>query len=104
MSLAYEGILARPADTGGLVHYSNELLSGRSVAWLCTTLSQSGEFANNRAALSSTELATTLYTGILGRSPDPGGLTATVTAIEDGQLATRAADMILSQEAAQNFN
>ncbi len=104
VSLAYQGILGRPADASGLVHYRSELLGGRTVAWLCTTFAQSGEFASNRAQLSSEELATTLYMGILGRSPDPGGLAATITAIENGQMAARAAAMILSEEAAQNFN
>jgi hypothetical protein len=104
VSLAYQGILGRPADDSGLVHYRSELLGGRTVGWLCTTLAQSGEFASNRALLSSEELATALYMGILGRNPDPGGLAATITAIDNGQLDTRAAAMILSEEAVQNFN
>jgi len=102
--LAYRGILGRDADSGGLTHYSGELLAGQTVLWLCTILSESGEFASSRAQLSREELASELYLGILEREPDPAGLVATIDAIDDGLLAVRAAAMVLSDEAAENSN
>ena len=101
--LAYQGILGREADPGGLNTYRNELLSGRTVGWLCSTLTDSEEFSSQRAHLGGHALATSLYQGILGRSPDPGGLAATIDAINNGQLAPRAAAMILSDEASQGL-
>jgi hypothetical protein len=103
VTLAYRGILGREPDAAGLSSYSALLQQGQSVLWLCDILASSSEFMSNRAQLSPEELAIELYLGTLGREPDPTGLAATIAAIESGQMPARAAAMILSNEAQQNF-
>ncbi len=103
VSLAYQGILGRAADPSGLASYTARLEDGQSVLWLCQVLHSSGEFLAQRAHLSSAAMARELYVGILGREPDPGGLSATQNAIDDGRLPQRAAAMIESDEAASHF-
>jgi len=104
VTLAYRGLLGREPDPSGLGAFSEHLLAGESVLWLCEVLTSSAEFENQRAQLAAHEMAVELYQGILGREPDPGGLDATIGAIENGLLASRAAEMILSNEAEQNFH
>jgi hypothetical protein len=104
VTLAYRGILGREPDAAGLSSYSALLQQGQSVLWLCDILASSSEFLSNRAQLSAEELAIELYLGTLGREPDPTGLAATIAAIDSGLMTTRAAEMILSDEAEQNFD
>ncbi len=103
VGLAYQGILGREADPGGLAAYSSGLQAGESVLELCESLNSSEEFTSRRAQLASTDMARELYLGILGREPDSEGLAATAAAIEAGKLADRSAAMILSDEAALGF-
>jgi len=103
VTLAYRGILGRQPDASGLDNYSSLLEQGHTVLWLCDTLTASSEFSANRAHLDSAEMAAELYRGTLGREPDPAGLQATIQAIDNGLMTARAAAMILSDEAQQNF-
>ena len=99
---AYRGILGREADPGGLTLYTAMLNEGGTALQLCQALWDSEEFERRRSWRAAEVLATSLYTGILDRSPDPGGLDATITAIEEARGADRAADMLLSEEARED--
>jgi hypothetical protein len=101
---AYNGILGREPDAGGLANWSTSLDDGTlSLVGLCAALFDSEEFATYRAHLDPEALAAELYWGILGREPDPEGLVATADAIRDGLRAERAADMLGSSEFAERF-
>ena len=94
----YLGILGREADPGGLSGYSAFLSGGKKTVDFTHALFGSAEFAQNRAGLSNEQLGTELYRGILGREPDPGGLSYTVAELDARRGAERAAGMIDSDE------
>jgi hypothetical protein len=75
------------------------LEKGQSVEFFTSLLFVSEEYATTRAVLSSKQLATELYVGILQREPDASGLAATIEALESGRGAERVADMLESAEA-----
>jgi hypothetical protein len=96
---AYRGILGREPDPSGLAFYEARLGAGANSTELSEALWGSAEFADNRGHLSSEDLATELYRGILSREPDASGLAATIDAIDAGWGSARAAAMLTSEEA-----
>jgi hypothetical protein len=103
VAAAYRGILGREPDSVGLGVYRDLLLGGTPVVEVCRIFFGSDEFAGNRGNLSPEELASALYEGILQRDADAGGLTATAGEIRAGRRSERAAEMIDSEEFADNF-
>jgi polysaccharide biosynthesis protein PslG len=91
----YQGILARDAEPAGVVAYLDLVRKGQTVEF-CRALFGSPEFHN--AARTDPEVAETLYRGILGRPPDPGGLEAALVALRGGQGPEWAAQMLESDE------
>jgi hypothetical protein len=98
VSHGYRAILGRNVDPDGLKAYVEFLESGGTLLQFCQKLADSDEFKNNSQHIPAKDLAERLYQEILKRPADPGGLEGTIRAIEDGQIARRAADMLNSQE------
>jgi len=103
VTLAYRGILGREADASGKSYYLSQFNQGLTVHGLCQILFRSPEYRGQRGHLGAEALATALYQGILGRAPDSAGGAHTVELIRQGRQVARAASMIDSDEAKQNF-
>ncbi|UCH95234.1 MAG: DUF4214 domain-containing protein [Candidatus Aminicenantes bacterium] len=99
----YRALLGRDPDPGGLNDYSEFLETGGTMAEFCQKLVDSDEFKNKRQNLPARELARALYQGVLQRLPEPEGLNQTITAIENGEIVHRAADMLNSPEFFNKF-
>ncbi len=99
----YRGILGRDTDPDGLRDYTDFLAGGGTVLEFCRKLTASDEYRDNRANLPAKDLATDFYNGILEREPDPGGLRDTITDIQNGLSAERAAGMLQSDEFKNKF-
>ncbi len=100
VSGAYDAILGRPADIGGLSQYASSILSAQQKSGafaalakfkdVLASLAQSQEFMANRSGVSAEEMVNSLYTGILKRAPDlsSGGYrSALIQAQAKGPLA-----------------
>lgn len=94
----YIGLLGRPADPGGRDGYVKFLDGGGKVVDFCRKLIDSDEYKARWKDTSPGELASQLYTGILGRGPDSDGMVHTVEMIEKGKIADRAAGMLACHE------
>jgi len=69
----YEGLLGRGGDTGGLSTFDAQLTSGASKAVLASEFLNSPEYVAAHGTPSSDQFVASLYQGLLGRVPDPGG-------------------------------
>jgi hypothetical protein len=79
LNLAYQQVLGRNADSGGLAAYEDALAAGNTLANLRTMLAQSPEAQND---------LNQLYLQVLGRDGDNGGLdTYTSLLAQGGSLA-----------------
>ncbi|MGD2090999.1 MAG: DUF4214 domain-containing protein [Candidatus Aminicenantes bacterium] len=103
VSHGYRAILGRDVDPDGLNAYVEFLQTGGTLLQFCQKLVDSEEFKDNRQHLPARDLAADFYREILKRPADPGGLEGTIEAIENGQIAQRAADMLSSQEFFDRF-
>jgi hypothetical protein len=99
VGFAYEGLLGRTPDPYFLVDDASGLAAAPALPAAVTALAAqivgSAEFIHD--GLPPPTLATQMFVGILSRQPDPAGLQATIAAIEAGQTAQRASDMIMCQ-------
>jgi len=66
VQLAYQQILARPADTGALTYWADRLANGLPFSGFATALAASPEGRRR--------VITTDYQAVIGRTPDPNGL------------------------------
>jgi hypothetical protein len=104
VNAGYQAILGRGVDPDGLNTYVQFLeTGGGTLLQFCQKLADSDEFKNNRKNLPARELAEGLYREILKRPADPDGLEGTIDAINQGQIAQRAAGMLDSQEFFNRF-
>lgn len=94
----YEAILARPPSPSEREDLVSQLQRGTPLAELGRVLLISSELAGSRPRTSDQELATRLYREILGRDPDPSGLSATISAFPREGIQRRAAAMLTSPE------
>ena len=65
----YEGLLHRPADTAGLVGFSNQLAGGTSVVSIANAILASPEYAALNGTPDNTAFVDGLYEQFLGRVP-----------------------------------
>ncbi len=89
----YQNVLDRPPDIAGAAYWRAQLDAGLSPGNLLVGFSESPEFAataNNQIA------ASLLYAGLLGRSPDPAGLTYWADQLAAGQTFARLAGGFLA--------
>jgi hypothetical protein len=61
-----------------------QLAAGASKATVATEILNSPEYLNLHPAQTDTQFVTSLYEGMLGRAPDPNGLTAWTTELAQG--------------------
>jgi hypothetical protein len=98
----YSAAFSRAPDTDGLLfQIQNGLGGGLSLKQLATNFIASAEFvAKYGANVSNDQYATALYTNVLGRAPDAGGLAVQVGALNGGLSR---ADLLLNfADAAEN--
>jgi Domain of unknown function (DUF4214) len=78
----YYAILDRQPDEGGVKTWKRWLDRGKSREWVITQFFRSPEYLNRHK--SNTEYVRDLYQGVLGRQPDPGGLSHWVNRLNSG--------------------
>jgi len=99
VAAGYRGILGRDPDSAGIEAHLPMVLRGGTLEF-CRALFGSPEFKTT--ARGDQDVAVQLYSGILGREPDPGGLATTIDALARGQGPERAAAMIDGPEFGQH--
>jgi hypothetical protein len=98
----YQQFLGRNADAGGRQNWVNQMLGGMTeenvmVAFMTTT-----EYQNNNP--SNTAFVTAVYRDLLNRTPDSGGLTTWVNALNNGQSRAQVAQSLVdTNERHQNL-
>lgn len=70
VTLVYQNVLRRDPDTGGFNYWMSELAKGKSRGEIMAGFSESAEY---RSKTADSVGVTMVYTGMLQRSPDPGG-------------------------------
>ena len=80
----YRATLGREPDVAGFESWSNALGHGMSVEAAASQFLASTEFQSSYGALDNTQFVTRLYQNVLGRSPDAGGLSEWVRALNAG--------------------
>lgn len=98
VAAGYRGILGRDPDFAGIRAHLPMVERGGTLEF-CRALFASPEFKTT--ARGDQDLAVQLYSGILGREPDAGGLATTLDALARGQGPERAAAMIDGPEFGQ---
>ena len=81
----YGAALGREADTGGLDNWVSQLRAGvLSLDQVAGAFTSSVEFQNTYGSLDDTQFVTLLYSNVLHRSPDPGGLAGWLSLLGSG--------------------
>ncbi len=80
----YGATLNRAPDAGGFEGWVNAMSGGQSLASITTGFVGSAEFQATYGALNSTQFVTLLYSNVLHRAPDAGGLAGWVGALNGG--------------------
>jgi len=98
----YQGILGREADSEGL--RSNAAGIRRSgVQQVAQTLLESDEFANGPAEKNARQLLNQFYRGLLGRNPDPSGVSAFMPRMDRAQYLSVVMEIVNSNEFQNNL-
>lgn len=83
----YIGILGRAADAAGLKYWADEIESGVMVLENTrAAFTQQPEYTSIYAALSSSQLVTSIYQNLLERNPDQGGLNYWVSELDSKRV------------------
>ena len=69
----YVGLLGRGSDTAGITNWDERLTAGVSKSVIATTFLNSPEYAALHGIQTDAQLVTSLYQGMLGRTPEPAG-------------------------------
>jgi hypothetical protein len=78
----YYSILDRQPDEAGVHNWTQALARGQSRVWVISEFFRSPEYLNR--GKNNTEYVRDLYQGVLGRQPDPGGLSHWVNRLNSG--------------------
>jgi Ca2+-binding RTX toxin-like protein len=92
----YDSAFNRQADAGGLEGWVNAMYAGAKIGDLVNGFMNSAEFTNTYGpinALSNTDFVNLLYTNVLNRTADSGGLASWVASLDGG---TSRANVFLS--------
>jgi hypothetical protein len=82
VTLVYNNVLGRAPDSGGLSFWTGQLNSGAmSRGAVMPAFSESAEY---RGLIANEVYVTMMYTGMLRRSPDPGGFNFWVSYLDSG--------------------
>lgn len=93
----YLAILGREADREGLSSSVAEIQRGR-LENLVEAMLQSGEYRSQRAGLAAAQRLEDIYQGLLGRSPDSGGVRRYLSDVERGRVSAVVLDIVRSEE------
>jgi hypothetical protein len=99
----YEGTLGRAPDPAGLAAWTHGLNAGMTLSSVAASFVGSAEFQNTYGALTDTAFVTLLYSNVLHRAPDAGGLAYWAYLLNTGQ-DTRAQVVIGFTESAEDIN
>jgi hypothetical protein len=80
----YRATLGREPDVAGFEGWAKALGNGMSVVTAASQFLTSTEFQSIYGALDNTQFVTLLYQNVLGRTPDAGGLSGWVGALNSG--------------------
>lgn len=98
---AYEGLLGREADLGGLSYYAGQMSAGLDRQDVVEGMVASQEFGIRSGAMDDTAFVESLYQDVLGRESDAEGLGWYVEALEAGAGRAEVAFSFLSSDEAQ---
>lgn len=80
----YKAYFKRLPDEGGLTYWIGKRRSGTTLIRASNTFAASSEFQRTYGSLTNTAFVTLVYQNVLGRNPDPGGLTHWLNKLEAG--------------------
>ncbi|MGN8356622.1 DUF4214 domain-containing protein [Pseudomonas sp. SMN11] len=96
----YQALLGRGAEADGLAAWQAVLANGGSLADVAASIATSAEAQNLDA--SNSEFVSSLYSNVLGREVDAGGLQGWVSALVNGTSRADVAKAIVGSEEAGN--
>lgn len=96
----YQAAFDRVPDIGGLSYWIHAIDRGQSVRDAAAYFATSPEFISTYGQLNNQQFAAQLYTNVLGRAPDSGGLAYWVDSLNSG--TSRAEVLIGFSESAEN--
>ncbi|WP_172373867.1 DUF4214 domain-containing protein [Mesorhizobium sp. NZP2234] len=100
----YHAILGHDPDQSGFQTQLSALESGTSEATLINSFLNSAEFQQRYGSLDNTQFVTLLYQNALGRTPDSGGLTNWVNALNGGTSRAAVAQGIIESAEGHSHN
>ena len=98
----YEAALGRAPDPEGLAGWANQVDSGVSLQSVASSFVTSTEFQNVYGSLTNTQFVTLLYSNVLHRLPDAGGLSGWLGAMSSGE--TRAQVLLGFTQSTEDTN
>jgi len=93
----YQGVLGREADAEGLRTNAANIRRG-GIEAAVRVLVESGEFANGTGRKNPRQILNQFYRGLLGRDPDPSGVSAFLPRMERAQYVSVVMEMVNSSE------
>jgi Ca2+-binding RTX toxin-like protein len=98
----YHATLNRLPDAGGLENWTAAAKAGMTLNQMSDGFTGSVEFQQKYGSLDNSKFVTLLYNNVLGRSPDSGGLTNWINALNAG--STRASVVVGFSESTEHVN
>jgi hypothetical protein len=90
----YQQFLHRASDAGGRQNWINQMLGGMTEENVMVAFMSTAEYSIQHP--SNTAFVTAVYQDLLNRTPDPGGLTAWVNALNNGQTRSQVAQSLVN--------
>lgn len=101
MTRLYSAYFLRLPDFGGFTYWTGKLRAGTSLKKVSDTFAASSEFKNRYGSLSNTAFVTLVYSNVLHRSPDSGGLSYWVGKLNAKKIS-RGSVMLQFSESSEN--
>ncbi|MCU1356918.1 MAG: hypothetical protein JWM89_2336, partial [Acidimicrobiales bacterium] len=80
----FRAYFLRLPDLGGLNYWTNKRRAGKSLDWISQSFASSSEFKNRYGTLSNAAFVNLVYTNVLGRAGDPGGVSHWTGVLDKG--------------------
>jgi hypothetical protein len=101
MTRLYSAYFLRLPDFGGYTYWTGKLRVGTSLKKVSDTFAASSEFKNRYGSLSNSAFVTLVYSNVLHRSPDSGGLSYWVGKLNAKKIS-RGSVMLQFSESSEN--